>query len=425
MSIFLSFYLAAFLVFIFVGLYAKRRYIKVNYYRGHWPYGTLAISSGILASFIGGGSILNLIDISNLYGYWAYSDVVPTCLGLLLAAVLVTKDRASAFFAATHYRNAGTHIFHHIVIYVLYTLVMTAQFVGLTKLLLVAEVDIILFWIFLSALFIWIYSRYGYESVMRTDKIQLIFLIIGFYIISAVGVAQYLPLTDISLLSVNSEPMPISLVIALSLPFFFVPISQEIHQRAATAVDNRVIRLAFILSALVYFLLGSTTIFIGTHTPQSGLSGIINLFDNIWISAIIYVSIVAALISTIDTSLNISVHSVSKVMERTSYRLSGHIIALPVVFIAVFLSAFFPTILSVILLALFIYMSGPAFLTIIRLCDFEERIAIGFSSFAIAAHLGLKLTSSEQSLLIGLVIISVQFLGILFVWAITKWRSAG
>lgn len=408
MNNFLVTYMIGFILFIIIGFLSRS---TKNFYKGTGEYGVFTTTSGLLASFIGGGSIINLIGLSNKYGYWAYADVIPSSLGLLVAYIFITRDKANKFFYKTEYNQNITFTVHHTVIVILYTLVMVAQFIGLKKLASMTGVSNTDALILITAALVWMYSIKGYAAVANTDKAQFVIMLLGFYAISFFTFA-FLE-TEADLNAVDKVRMPFSLILALSLPLFFLPISQEIHQRVSVAGTESTVKKSLIISGILYFFLGSITIFLGINALSPGLPGVIESMSTPVVSTIVFFAVLTALISTTDTALNISTHSLSKLVKIHAVEKRQYLISVPIILAVIFFSSKFPTILSVILLALFLYMSGPAFMSLAKIYGIKEQIALSVSIAALLCHLVVKVVGIDSTTF-GLIIIATQFLAIVF-----------
>lgn len=408
MNNFLITYVIGFIVFIIIGFLSRS---TKNFYKGTGQYGVFTTTSGLLASFIGGGSIINLIGLSNKYGYWAYADVVPSSLGLIVACIFITRNKANQFFYKTEYNHHITLKVHHAVIVLLYTLVMVAQFIGLKKLASMTGVSNTNALIIITAALVLMYSIKGYSAVANTDKAQFIIMLFGFYAISFVFFTFLGAGADIQVS--EKVAMPFSLILALSLPLFFLPISQEIHQRSSAAGAESTVKKSLIISGILYLLLGSITIFLGINASSPGLPGVIESISTPVIGNIVFFAVLTALISTTDTALNISTHSLSEAVKINAVGNKQYLLSIPIILAVIFFSSKFPTILSVILLALFLYMSGPAFMSLAKIYGLKERIALLVSCAALLLHLAVKVVGVEE-ITIGLIIIATQFLVLVF-----------
>ncbi len=411
MNDYLLIYVLGFIFFLIIGFISNK---SKNYYQGAGDYGAFTTTAGIIASFVGGGSIINLIELSNKYGYWAYADVIPASLGLIVAFFLLSKYRSNIFFNKTEYNKKLTLKVHHLVIVVLYTLVMVAQFIGLGKLASMIGLESSNFLILTTAALVWIYSVRGYSAVTNTDKAQFIIMVLGFYTIPFIAHTLSIDATTISTIEDKTAAMPLQLILALSLPLFFIPISQEIHQRASASMNEGALKKSLIAAGILYFILGSITIHLGVNVSTGGLEGLIQSMPGKIVGNIIFFAVLTALISTTDTALNISNHSLSHLFESKIFEGKEYFISLPIMVLAVYLSSQFPTILSVILLALFIYMSGPAFMSLSKSYKFPENIALVLSVLSIALHLVIKVVNIS-AINYGLAIIVLQYIAMLII----------
>lgn len=390
MNLYWIVFLLSFLIFLLVGFLAKR---TGDYFQGTSSYGIFTTSAGILASFIGGAAILNTVVLANDYGYYALVDVIPTSLALILSFFFLNKKRAKAFFDATEYKDKFSPKYHHVVIFILYILVMVAQFVGFNQVKDVLEIDGTVLIVLLTAAIIWIYSLKGFSAVNATDRLQFIMMVIGFYLLNFFNITLF-STSNTDTIVIPKSSMPISLVIALFLPFFFVPISQEVHQRISAAKDELIVRKSLLLAGILYFILGLITVYIGSNASEKGLTGILHSLDLGILKSICFLAIITALISTADTALNISSHSFFSLFNSISkkhYPLMSFLILI----VVIALTQFFPSILSVILLALFIYMSGPAYMVFTRLINFDEKLALIISAFMVISHIIIKIINYE------------------------------
>ncbi len=411
MEYYLYIYVLGLLLFLAVGLFTKK---SPDYYQGSRDYNSFSTTAGIIASFIGGGSIINLIELSNQYGYWALADVIPSSLGLLFAAYFVSRKYSNTFFKNNIYNSQPAYVFHHSIILFLYILVMTAQFIGIGKLLSMSGIENTHFLIIATACVILIYSFKGYNAVVNTDKIQFLILLTCFYLLLLVTNIFFPESKEAnSLVSIENTKMPLSLVISLSLPFFFIPISQELHQRSSASVNQNVLRKSFAVSGILYFILGGLVVYTSS-SASSGLEGIIGLMPHHSLRILMFFAVMTALVSTIDTALNIANHSLSSIIGKEKLQNEKVLLSIPILGCVLLLSTQFPSILSVILLALFVYMSGPAFIVVAKNTGLTQRKTLIFSGVSILIHIVFKLLL-ESPLSFSLLIILIQYVGILFI----------
>jgi hypothetical protein len=151
--------------------------------------------------------------------------------------------------------------------------------------------------------------------------------------------------------------MPVPLAIALCLPAIFLPISQELHQRGASAKSEKAVGRSYFVAAALYLLLGSLLVTAFSHTPTLDLMAIVK-GPNPVAAVLVAVGILSAILSTLDTSTNIASHAAEQLPFINRLPSPGIQVFLLAIGSVLFL--FFPTVLSLILFALFVYMAGPA-----------------------------------------------------------------
>ena len=239
------------LVFIAV---AHFRTSATSFYLGTRQYGATKTAFSIVAAFTGGGSIINLMGLAAQYGYYAFFDVLPAVVGLLAAGFLAYKgffgrSFSSEFFDITNpvYSRYAVRT-HYFTIALLYVLVLAAQFRGISMLSTSLKVPSIAGVVF-AVVVIAIYAWRGFSAVTRTDFVQCLLLFVLFLVLLFVG---FQPVVEGAIERAAFKPMPITLIMALSLPLFFVPISQEIHQRGASARDEKSLRSSYLIAAFLY-----------------------------------------------------------------------------------------------------------------------------------------------------------------------------
>jgi hypothetical protein len=211
--------------------------------------------------------------------------------------------------------------------------------------------------------------------------VQLVFMI-PLYFVVLLQAAE--PISGaVSTAAVTQVQMPITLVLALALPALFLPISQEIHQRAASAKDDNAVGRSYILAAAVYLVLGGILVTSVALTPGLTIPGLLDN-RNTFVVAAVAVGIFSALLSSMDTAVNISAHALQKLPRLSSA--PSPLVQIGVLISAFIVFLFFPTILSLILLALFVYMAGPALTFVAIYLGVHPRRAAGVSVVFCALH---------------------------------------
>lgn len=343
-------------IFIAVAHFNKT---PLSFYLGSQHYGPVISAASIVAAFTGGGAILNTTGLAAKYGHWAFFDVFPAVAGLLLCALFVTIKFFGKSFSYNFFNVEGSLydrravVVHYAQVSLLYTLVIAAQLRAVATVS--AQLNIPT-WIAVVVCCITVaaYASRGFDAVTRTDMAQL-FLMLPMYIILAY--VAYEPNAQVSAPQVAPQtPMPPALAIALCLPFIFLPISQEIHQRGAAA-NEKALGKTFLLAAFMYLVLGSLLVLAFAHDPTLNLISIVT-GNNPVASVLVAIGILSAILSTLDTSTNIASHAIQQLPGLG--RVQAAVVQTVLLAIGSVLFLFFPTVLSLILFALFVYMSGPA-----------------------------------------------------------------
>ena len=353
-------YIAMALVCILFLVVAHTRSHPLSFYLGSQHYGPIISAMSIVAAFTGGGAILNTSGLAAKYGNWAYFDVMPAVVGLLLSAILVRIKFFGKTFSATFFDvNSAVYdkkaiTVHYAQIALLYTLVIAAQLRAVAT---VAAHMNMPAWlaVALCCITVAMYSFRGFDAVTRTDVVQLILMLPMYMILAYVACEPQVVATSTEVL--NKSAMPIPLAIALCLPVFFLPISQELHQRGASAINETTVGKSYIIAGVLYLLLGSVLVTAFSHAPALDLMAIVNGRNPV-AAVLVSVGILSAILSTLDTSTNIASHAAEQLPLMN--RVPSAVIQVILLAIGSILFLFFPTVLSLILFALFVYMAGPA-----------------------------------------------------------------
>lgn len=340
-------------------LWANIKPSSSEFYLGKKNYGPIRSSLSIVAAFTGGGALINTTGLASKYGEWAFFDVLPAVLGLSLSAIFVWVGFFGKRFSENFFNvksdlyDRRAVLLHYVQIAFLYILVVAAQFRAIATVADSVQISAMLA-VLACAITVAIYAHRGFDAVTRTDVLQITLMVPMYIILATLAFSSDFQSEAVP---VEHDSMPFELILALSLPLFFLPVSQEIHQRGAAVDNNKNVAVSYILAGIIYAGLGSLLVL--TFSSSSALSfASIILGDSAFLSVIVTVGLLAAILSTLDTSTNIASHAVQQLplfagvsswMVQAGLLLAGSIIFL-----------FFKTVLSIILFALFLYMAGPA-----------------------------------------------------------------
>jgi len=344
-----------------------------DYVVGERNIGFIRLTAGLSATFIGGSAILNLGALGYQFGWYALADVIPTALALVLVGVfLVHRIRSDEAYTLGGLigENPKIKVLSGLLSVFVYTFITAAQILALASLLkpyfgFSLEVTAIF-----SSFFVFLYVMWGgYKSVMITDVFQFILMTFAYLGFVWVGF-NFAGLEKVALNNTQTSAMPIDLILLLGLSFFFVPISQDLHIRLQSSRVKIEARGALFSSSIFYLLFGITSVLIGLTANSLGLQAdapdqIVPLFLDhafgAW-SIVPIVAILAVIMSTLDSVLFVSTSSLSEDVYRPlTNKLPSVAVsrfcACSVFVAAVIIALIFPTILSLILSALVLYVS--------------------------------------------------------------------
>lgn len=199
------------------------------------------------------------------------------------------------------------------------------------------------------------YAFRGFAAVTKTDIAQLFFMLPMYIILAYIAFEPVS--TKVAPMNPSHSQMPFALAAALCLPLFFLPISQEIHQRGAAAKSDRTVGASYLLAAVLYLIIGALLVSSFSHNHKLGLMSIITSGNPV-AAVLVAIGIISAILSTLDTSTNIASHAVENLPIMN--KVPSPVIQILLLAIGFTLFLFFPTVLSLILFALFVYMAGPA-----------------------------------------------------------------
>jgi len=312
MFIWLSVY---FIGLLLIGALAGRKLQSFeNYFFAGRKTGVFLLFITITASWLGAAATLATMEASFRKGFWAAWLIgIPTVSTLLLFVLLAARIRSANFvslpgFLYDHYGKtfkslSSVLVFFYMVVLAASQLVAWGQFVsGFFGLGYQATV-------ILGAIIVLAYSATGgFRSVLITDLMQ-------FFLLSAALIILFFCLSPSMPQTVGFDPaqtqdLPSHLLITLSFILAWT-VSPIIWQRIAAARSTAVARKSLLISAvvfsLIYFLVmqigikfrfylsdfGSFSAFLQNHLPY-------------WCLVPVFIGIAAAIMSTVDTALNIA-----------------------------------------------------------------------------------------------------------------------
>jgi|GEM_PF-2421511 len=290
------------------------------------------------ATWFGATSIIVLIDESFLKGLGSiWVMIIPTLMTLSLFIIFSDKIRRSNFVSIPEIlKNSYGNFFHFIssiTIFFYLLLLSSSQAVALGKVIsnfinLDFEFSLIL-----GVTFVFLYSfRGGLLSVVRTDFFQLFMVFLGLTLI--IFSLIFAPSKN----SLNNETIPLNffnpfkdlgrnLLITLSftLAWFISPV---VWQRIVASKSDRDAKIGLLLTSLLLLLLFSLPTLIGIierfilrEKPSFELINfILKTQLNQTVRVIAFLAVVSAVISTLDSILNVSAMTLSSDIGRGIFK---------------------------------------------------------------------------------------------------------
>lgn len=433
MTIVLTACLVAGFIFILIGRTAAS---TGDFYGGRYPATVMAVA--LVATYTGGGALFGISGLTRQYGYWAILDCVASVAGLMVTSVFIMRGTFGKTYARDFFNpesrlsNPKFLATHHISITVLFILVIAAQLKAADQLAVQIGIP---GWIGVVAcsVFVAAYASNGFAATTRTDVWQVVSMVPLYVILAAASLGELqLPQQAVPSQS-GPEIMPWPLAVILLTPLLYIPLSQELTQRTSSAGSDRdAIRCNLIAAGLIA-ILGGTLVASFANNPSISLKSLLTA-PGFVVPVLVAIGIMSALLSTIDTAANLASKSFG--MLPVFRKASPTQRAWLAIAIGAALYSFFPTVLSLIYVAIFIYLSGPAmgFLAIrLGLLPSTAAFICGvfiFAQFSLATDTALARwminTAFEKpidSSVLGLGIAILELLTVLLLWAVQRTRN--
>ena len=335
-------------------------------------------AAGVSMTFLGGAALLNIASLGYRYKWYTLIDPFAFIIGIIISVVLVKNYRNDTGITISQLvsgSNRRLSLYVGFITSVVFLMVISAQFVAFSKLLapyfpgvstallVTVPSGFVLLYVFLG----------GFAAVTNTDILQLFFMFlfllipVGYYaVIQEPAVPE--PVLDNSIFA----PMPGELIIYLFISAVFIPLSQDVNIRAKSAKNARHARRGLIFGAIFYALVVVACGYIGVTLAEHGIKIADNeqafptFFKQFYPTFGIFPILagMAAIWSTLDTYLVNCITAVAQdILKNNNYFKKQEdrklvIVAGIIVFsIATCISLYFNQVLSLILIALLVYIS--------------------------------------------------------------------
>ena len=225
-------------------------------------------------AFVGGAATINMASLGYQYGWSVFIDPVVVFCALLISAYFAKRVRDGHGLTISELLTDSSpplKLFLGLTSFFVYQLLTAAQFVAVGKLLSPYFPGIpISLVVVVPALiaFFYIYFR-GFDAVTNTDIFQLI-LMLALYATPLILIFGTHSPSSVSGFPIEAMPTPITLLIYLSLPFFFIPVSLDTSVRVKAASSLAIARTGLIAGGALYVLFVGVSIGVGVFLRESG-----------------------------------------------------------------------------------------------------------------------------------------------------------
>jgi Na+/proline symporter len=387
-----------------------------DYFLGLKDNGVIKTTLSLTASWIGVTSILFVSNSIFELGHAAIWYLISPSIFLILLGLFGTKKiRAiKGVQIGDYFENKKIKNITIIFISIIYILVLGVQIIGFATVSLGFNVTYT-FGLILSCVVIIIYIGLGgFNAVSTTDILQalLIFLtIIGLFLITP------LKLDDVNfknaLNPINLNTKWSSLFIIQGLVMI---VAQENHQRIKASKNNRVASISTVLSGVIIFIFTISiyliTVSIGQHEPNPLLFKISQQSTSLKI--LFSVGFLGAALSTADTALNISSYSISSLVNPNNKKIVMWIIIIFTTLISGVIALFIPSIKTIILIAINLYIGVLLPITLLKLLNLKGKVLSITLTSCLVSFIGamffIPIISGLISLGVGVIIILTYYL---------------
>lgn len=440
---------AFFLGMLIVGIFSLRKIKSTSsYFVADRSGNTLVITGSLLATIIGGSSTIGLAGLGYSKGLVGAWWMLVGVIGLLILSFwLAERVRDYALYTLPEIldRQYGGHLLRivsSVLIASAWLGIIAAQIIAAGKILSVlwpGHLDLLM--IIASSVFITYTILGGQYSILRTDFIQSIFIILGIAICLVAGISAAGGLSGIvEQLPESHLSFPISpdfSAIDLLTFIFFVGatflVGPDIYTRIFCSRDRSVARKSILLSAVIMVPLAFAITFIGIAAsiilpgipPENAFPALVMKSLPIGLNGLVMAALLAAVMSSADTCL-LTTSTVlsadvikpllgSRITDKNFLRLS-RIMALIVGIAALLIALKIRGIISSLLLGYTIYSGG--LIIPVLLGFYREKLNLNAWGAVISVISGgglglfLKLSGYDKLLLITIPVSAILlFLG--------------
>lgn len=441
------------IVYLFVLLYiAIRSFNKIEHYSDFFiakkKGSFIAVTGSLIATILGGSAVIGAIDAGSTMGWATSWFMLCASFGLIALIPLSKKINKIGRFTLPELLEdlygKQTKLIASIIIPIAWIGIIAAQIIAASKILqsftgLSYEIGVIISGI----VFIGYTFAGGQISILKTDSIQALLIIIGLIVIALFSY-RHTALLQTPVLA-HSFPFnecfaPIDLLILVITYSTTFTAGPDIYSRLFCAKSEKTAQKAIITTAVILIpialIIGYLSI-VGANlpAPQQGAK-LIHISLTVlphWIVPIIVIALLSAVLSSADTTILSSSIILTELVEHNKFGSNSikktRLIILLVGIVSLLIAYHFTSIIGMLLIALTVYSGAFTLPVILGLLD--VKIKHNYVSFAVLIGgliaLGGKLTAIYVGSYIGNMIIISSFLinGIILLIGKIKFTKKG
>ncbi|MDP0488142.1 MAG: sodium:solute symporter family protein [Fusobacterium sp. JB019] len=306
-----------FIIVIFIGISSFRK-IKNNkdFFIAGKNAGVLQVSGSLLASILGSSAIIGSVNFAFIKGWAGSWLLLCAALGMTLLYPLINYIKDFKGFnlpemLGNFYGNNVKQL-ASLLIPIAWTGIVASQIMGAAKIISILTKFDYTHGVIISGFVFIVYTILGGQlSIIKTDFIQFLFIILGI-VTTYIYISPYpITINPLPMINTNFTPMDI-LVMILSYSTTFI-VGPDIYSRLFCAKDDKVMKKSIIITVLVLLPLAyiltrigiyGQEIFSNTDVASNSILLLIakTKLPNI-VSVTLYFALLSAVISSADTTL--------------------------------------------------------------------------------------------------------------------------
>lgn len=269
-------------VLVYLGYSTSRRQSSEGFLIADRSLTALDTAASIVASKTGAGVMLTFVAFYYLYGIsamWIFAGVSAGYIIFIPFAVRL-RDMSSSqkfytfsdYFFYRHGKAVG--YLSAVAVFTVTLLILLVQLIGGAKILTkISGLSYLGSLIIIVATILAYTVLGGFRAVIKTDKVQLLFIIVLMTVIGFLMARGSTESPVLEILSTRESPSIISILSFLAMGIFMPFFSAELWQRVYAARDVRIVKQSLVASAIMFPMIGFLLAIIGVSVSLN-LEGI-------------------------------------------------------------------------------------------------------------------------------------------------------